>query len=54
MKRTCLKCRKEFESDDKYVDFRVCKSCRASPEVLIGNTFGSTPGSKWRHVKKVD
>ncbi len=47
MKRICLKCRKEFLSDDKYVDFRVCKNCRNSKEVLVSSSFGNTTGTKW-------
>ena len=47
MKRICLKCRKEFLSDDKYVDYRICKSCRNSPELLVKGSFGNTAGTKW-------
>ena len=51
MKRICLKCRKEFLSDDKYVDYRICKKCRNSPEVLISGSFGNTTGTKWTKKK---
>lgn len=47
MKRICLKCRKEFLSDDKYVDYRICKSCRNSPEVLVKCSFRNATGTRW-------
>lgn len=51
MKRTCLKCRKEFLSKDKYIDYRICKRCRNSQEVLVSSSFGNTIGTK-RTMKK--
>ena len=51
MRRICLKCRKEFLSEDKYIDYRICKSCRNSPEVLVPSSFGNTLGVKWTRKK---